>query len=189
MRTLLFFITLAALIGACSVKRDGFIGARDLDYQPVPGENNASEYALAPVSEDERKLVFINRPRPGAAFVGETPDDYTRIRQHNKRASIQVVELGYNSQRQPSLLIHPARPADLTDIKTALIEHQFRPDEDDPAILNTNGGEGMQFEVQLRYSKGFILISLSMIPPNNAAIGDAVGLKQLDAVRRSYMAL
>ena len=174
---------------SCSVKRNGFIGAKDLDYQPLPGENNASEYALAPASDAERNLVFVNRPRPRPAFVGETPEDYTRTRRHTKRTSIQIVELGYNSQRRPSLLIYPAQPVDLTDIKNVLLANQFRPDEDDPDLLHADDAAGTQFEIRLYHTKGFILVSLNKRAPNNDAPDDAVGFQHLDAARQSYLAL
>lgn len=106
-------ITATALIvilsTACSVKRNGFIGAQDYSYPELP-ENSVQQtpaYYVPPPSAAEKELKFVTRPRPLPELVDEAPANYGTSKIKNLDASTQVFSLGYNSKYEVSLFITP----------------------------------------------------------------------------------
>ena len=107
-------------IVACTAKRDGFLGASDLHYRPLPGENPGSEYVLAPKDAAEDEIIFVRIPLPHPSFIGAPPEVYTETIQHNKKQSVQSVSLGYSTQKRPAILIRPIFAEDMDDLQRAL---------------------------------------------------------------------
>ncbi len=154
-------------IVACSAKRDGFLGAPDLHYRPLPGENPDSEYVLAPKDAAEDEVIFVRIPLPHPSFIGEPPEPYTETIQQNKKQSVQSVSLGYSTQKRPSLLIRPIFAEDIDDIQLALKNEGFvaGPEasifrREEPADANLEA-----FEVRVRADGNIIFVHLDGLAP------------------------
>ena len=154
-------------IVACSAKRDGFLGAPDLPYRPLPGENPGSEYVLAPKDAAEDEILFVKIPFPRPSFIGAPPEVYTETIQHNKKQSVQSVSLGYSTQKRPAILIRPIFAEDIDDIQLALKNEGFiaepeaglfRKEESTAANLEA-------FEARIRTGENIILVHLDGLAP------------------------
>lgn len=192
-QTYLLIILVALSLTSCAAKRDGFLSAQDISSAiklPKDAVKPISSYYVPPSTNEEKNIVFVNRPRPKPEFIGQTPKGYESNKIKNNEFVLQTIELGYNSDGQPALRISPfSRQTDEAEFILTLNAVGLS-EEADSGVFSTKDSIDYDSQKKIKVTFYSSLVMLHIIHDKDKQnIDKDADFNLLESIRRELLAL